>query len=119
LCSQKANQYGNILSAEQHQMRTEDPDNLVERVKNLSLYCQNLAEEAAILNTPLVNSIVKTNSQDIKLIEHTLDSLLDFAFDETVLILFKKLCGYYYAIHPQATAEYVLAYRDMWDDEQA
>lgn len=97
----------------------ENSDNLVKQIGDLFLHGQNLAEEAAILNTPLVNSMVETNSQDIKLIEHTLDSLLDFAFDETVLILFKKLCRHYYAIHPQATAEYVLAYRDMWDDEQA
>ena len=35
--------------------------------------------------------LVETNSQDIKLIEHTLDNLLDLAFDEYILILFKKL----------------------------
>lgn len=96
----------------------ENSDNLVKRIGNLFLYCQNLAGEAVILNTPLVDSIVETNSQDIKLIEHTLDNLLDLAFDEYILILFKKLCRHYYAIDPHSATEYVLAYRDMWDEEQ-
>jgi hypothetical protein len=32
-------------------------------------------------------------------------------------MLYKKLCRYYYNIDPQATVEYVNAYRDMWDSE--
>jgi hypothetical protein len=100
-------------------LNKENSDNLVKRIGNLFLYCQDLAGEAVILNTPIVDSIVETNSQDIKLIEHILDSLLDLAFDKYILILFKKLCRHYYAIDPHSATEYVLAYRDMWDEEQA
>ena len=46
------------------------------------------------------------------------DMLLDFVFDYSILNLFKKLCRYYYRINLQATAECVLAYRDLWDDEK-
>ena len=97
----------------------ENSDNLVKQIGELFLHGQNLAETAVILNTPLVDNIVETDSQDIKLIEHTLDNLLDLAFDEYILILFKKLCRHYYAINPHSATEYVLAYRDMWDEEQA
>jgi len=92
-------------------------DNLVKQIGDLFLHGQNLAEAAVILNTPLIDNIVKTDSQNIKLIEQTLDNLLDLAFDECILILFKKLCRHYYAIDPHSAAEYVLAYRDMWDEE--
>jgi len=34
-----------------------------------------------------------------------------------VLIVFKKLCRYYYNIDPQATAEQVQFYRELWDNE--
>ena len=30
----------------------------------------------------------------------------------------KSLCHYYYTFNPVATAEYVFAYRDMWDSEE-
>ena len=46
-----------------------------------------------------------------------LDGLLDFCFDPEALLLYKKLCRHYYAIDLAATAEYVHAYRAMWDSE--
>ena len=32
------------------------------------------------------------------------------------MLLFKKLCCYYYTIDPVATREYVYIYKDMWDN---
>jgi hypothetical protein len=29
----------------------------------------------------------------------------------------KKLCRHYFKINPEATASYVYAYRDMWDEK--
>ncbi len=40
----------------------------------------------------------------------------DDFFDPAMLGLYKKLCRYYYDIDPVATASYVYAYRDMWDE---
>ncbi len=97
----------------------EVPDNLVERVGDLFLYCQSMAEDAAIQYSPLVDSIVEKDSRNIKLIEQTLDNLLDLAFEDSNLALFKKLCRHYYTIDPLAAAEYVLAYKDIWDEEQS
>jgi hypothetical protein len=67
--------------------------------------------------TPIVEAIVRSKSRDVRHIEHTLDGLLDFCGNEDVLLLFKKLCRYYYTIDPVSTAEYVYAYRDMWDSD--
>jgi len=66
---------------------------------------------------PLVDAIVGEQSTDIRHIEHTLDGLLDFAFDPEALQLYKKLCRHYYVIDPVAAAYYVYAYRDLWDSE--
>ncbi len=38
-------------------------------------------------------------------------------FDSAMLRLYKKLCRYYFKIDPEATASYVYAYRDMWDEK--
>ena len=45
--------------------------------------------------------------------------MLDFCFDDAVLVLYKKLCRYYYDIDPEATVSYVNAYRDMWDKKES
>ena len=39
--------------------------------------------------------------------------------DNEVLLLFRKLCRYYWEINPQATADYVNFYRRMWDDDSS
>ena len=66
---------------------------------------------------PKAERIMDTNSKDINAIEHTLDALCEVAFDDEVLFLFKKLCRYYYNIDPQATAEQIQFYREMWDSD--
>jgi len=67
---------------------------------------------------PEAERIIDTNSKDINTIEHTLDALCEVAFDDEVLALFKKLCRYYYDINPQATAEQIQFYREMWDNNE-
>jgi hypothetical protein len=65
-----------------------------------------------------VDAIIATHSGDQQRIEHTLDWMLDFCSDEHMLIIFKKLCRYYWSINPQATASYINIYREMWDSEK-
>jgi len=60
---------------------------------------------------------LRTQCCDRRRIEHLLDGMLDFGFDAEMVRLYKKLCRYYFEIEPVATASYVYAYRDMWDEE--
>ena len=79
-----------------------------------------LQQKAAREYKPVVDDILRTGSQDVRHIEHTLDRLLDFCGYEPVLRMYKKLCCHYWDIDPAATAYYVSAYREHWDgDEQA
>lgn len=75
-----------------------------------------LARQAEKQYTVEVENILFAQSRDIHRIERTLDGILDFCFDPALLAIFKKLCRYYYGIDPVATASYVYAYRDMWDE---
>jgi hypothetical protein len=64
-----------------------------------------------------VDEIIRKRITDENHIEHTLDSLLDLAgWSDEGLALFKRLCRYYYHLNPEATAFYVYAYRDMYDN---
>ena len=67
--------------------------------------------------TPVVETILRTRSRDVRHIEHTLDYLLDFACHPAGLLLYRRLCRHYWDIDPAATAAYVQYYREMWDSE--
>ena len=78
---------------------------------------QTFHHQAVEALAPTVREILYNDSQDARLIEHTLDHLLDHACIPQGLACFKSLCRYYWQINPQATASYIFAYREMWDSE--
>jgi hypothetical protein len=78
---------------------------------------QALHQQAAEALAPTVWEILRTESRDSRLIEHTLDHLLDHACIPEGLDLFKSICRHYWQINPQVTASYIHAYREMWDSE--
>lgn len=75
----------------------------------------NLANEALRVYKPIVNEIIEKKNRDENHIQRTLDYLLDFCFDEKLLTLYRRLCRYYWNIDPQATANYIDYYREMYD----
>ena len=46
-------------------------------------------------------------------LSHLLDYLLDFACDEKILVLYKKVCRRYLYTYPDCIKFYVEAYREM------
>jgi hypothetical protein len=81
---------------------------------------QAITQEATAQLKPQVLYIIRNNITAHNQIERLLDSLLDYAgMCDDGLYLFKRLCRYYYPINPQATAEYVYTYRDLYDSDNA
>jgi len=79
---------------------------------------QVITQEATAQIKPQVLYIIRNNITDHNQIERLLDSLLDYAgMCDDGLLLFKRLCRYYYPINQQATAEYVYIYRDLYDSD--
>lgn len=76
-----------------------------------------LASRAAAEYAPIVEEIVRDRSRDVALIERTLDGLLDFGFDAEALLLYKRLCRYYFFIDPGASGDYVRFYLELWEAE--
>jgi len=89
----------------------------VEAIRDLAESISGLTRRAVAEYAPVVDSIIRERSGDIAHIEQTLDALLDFCFDPEALLLYKKLCRRYFSIDSAATAEYVHAYRKVWDSE--
>lgn len=75
----------------------------------------SLADQATQAANIEIDDLIQSGDRDIARIEHQLDHMLGFCFDPAMLQAFKRLCRYYFALNPQATADYVHAYRDMWD----
>ena len=94
-----------------------DTDALCESIAGIASRVLELQLQAAQEYKTLVDAILESRSQDVKHIEHTLDGLLDFCGCTPVLLIFKRLCRYYWQIDPSATASYIDAYRRYWDNE--
>ena len=90
---------------------------LLAQLQTLTTDLQALRQQGITALTPVVEELVRNGSCDVQRIEHTLDQLLDVACEPEGLALFKTLCSHYRTLDPQATADYVHAYREMWDDE--
>lgn len=109
----------NILKTE-HVEATSDTDahrDLLDRLSAVIAPLQALHQQAISALLPTVRDILRTNSQDTRLIEHTLDHVLDHACIPEGLAAFKSLCRHYWEIDPHVTADYISSYREMWDSD--
>lgn len=91
-------------------------DDLVRHISEMARDVQKLARQAVYQYSAEVEAILNEQSRDSRRIERCLDGMLDFCFDDSMLVLYKKLCRYCFIIDPEATVSYVHAYRDMWDE---
>lgn len=93
-------------------------DDLVQSIGEIARARDQLARQAEKQYALEVEDVLRTRCRDPRRIERLLDGMLDFCFDPAMLCLYKKLCRYYFEIDPEATASYVNAYRELWDDEE-
>jgi len=92
-------------------------DNFVLDIDELAGETRKLACEAERQYSTKVETTLKAQSRDSRHNERCLDGMLDFCFDQGMLVLYRKLCRYYFAIDLEATASYIHAYREMWDKQ--
>ena len=90
---------------------------MVQTIRKIAVTQQQLARQAEQQYSFEVESILRDQCREPQRIERLLDGMLDFCFDDEMLGLYKKLCRYYFKMDPVATASYVYAYREMWDEK--
>jgi hypothetical protein len=86
-------------------------------IQNLAQQLKTLANQAIPLYTQKVEDIINNKIQDHNHIELTFDYLLDYCYDDEMLLLYKKLARYYFKINPVGTANYINYYRERYEDE--
>ena len=107
-----------IISAGSPRQVMRTRDKTVDAICRLAAELAPLYRQAAREYGAEVESIVGSGCRDVKRIECALDGVMDFAADPTCLEVFRRLCRYYWDIDPAATAQYVHAYREMWDSDK-
>jgi hypothetical protein len=88
---------------------------MTDNLDQLAGQMETLFRQAVPLANAEVDDIIQSGEQGTQRIEHQLDDMLGLCCDPEMLVVFKRLCRYYYGIDAVATAEYVNAYREMWD----
>lgn len=65
-----------------------------------------------------IEKIIRDNIKDERHIQRKLDEMLDillFYENDDSLLLFRRLCKYYFSINPQVTARYINYYKEQND----
>jgi len=86
-------------------------------VQDLAQQLKTLSNQAIPLYTLKVEAIINNEITDHNQIELTFDYMLDFCYDDEMLLLYKKLARYYFTVNPQGTANYIHYYRERYEDE--
>jgi hypothetical protein len=98
---------------------TTQQDDFFDGISAIAKRMQALHSQAVVDYTPIVEDLIRSKCKDENRIEWTLDHLLDFAGDERIINLYRKLCHYLYSLNPQAAAEYVQFWKEQYDEDEA
>jgi hypothetical protein len=92
-------------------------ENTLNDFKDLAKQINVLNEKAYYIYLTLVDELIASKRIIKNEIEHLLDRILDIASTEKGLLIYKRLCSYYWGIDKEATVFYINAYRELWDEE--
>lgn len=87
-------------------------ESIFQIAERLKKFCQ----EAYDIYLPLVEDVCSRKVSEDEL-SHLFDHLLDFAYDERILDLYKRVCRRYLYVYPNCVKFYIEEYRETWEDE--
>ena len=93
-------------------------DDLLADISTIAKQMQAIHSQAVVEYSPIVEDLIRSNCRDEYRIELTLDYLLDFAGDERILNLYRKLCRHLYTLNSQAAAEYIQFWKEQYDEDE-
>lgn len=91
---------------------------LVDSISTIAKQMRGLQLRAVKAYTPIVNDLIKSNCQDNREIELTLDYLMDIASDGKGLALFQRLLEHLKSLDPEAAQDYQRYWNEHWNDEE-
>ena len=94
----------------------EKDDEYKDFVDGLAAQFRALNDMAVREYTPLVDDICSRIASRNE-VERLLDYLLDFAGNDKILLLYRRVCRHYFQIYPDSIAWYIMEYRKEYDRE--
>ena len=91
-------------------------DELAKKLEPLIQQLNGLNDQAVAAYAPLVDDICSRKATE-KEVGWLLTWMLDFAGDERMLKLYKRMCRAYWQIYPETIAFYIMEYRKWYDPE--
>ena len=88
-----------------------------EKIYQITEQIVQLHRKAYEIYLPLVEDVCSRIVSEDEL-SHLLDYVLDFACDEKILWLYKKVCRKYLYVYPRCIKFYIEVYREMWEDRE-
>ena len=88
-----------------------------EKIYQIAEQIVQLHQKAYGVYLPLVEDVCGRIVSEDEL-SHLLDYVLDFACDEKILWLYKKVCRKYLYVYPRCIKFYIEVYREMWEDRE-
>ena len=86
-----------------------------EKIYQIAEQIVQLHQKVYEIYLPLVEDVCSRSVSEDEL-SHLLDYLLDFACNEKILGLYKRVCRRYLYIYPGCIKSYIGAYREMWEN---
>ena len=91
-------------------------EELAKELEPLIQQLNGLNDQAVTAYAPLVDDICSRKATE-KEVDCLLTWMLDFAGDERMLKLYKRVCRAYWQIYPETIAFYIMEYRKLYDPE--
>ena len=97
-------------------METNAPD-FFEHIAGLAEQIRGLADDALPGYEDFTARVVRGQIKDRNQIEHQLDYMLTFCFDDRILALFKRVLRKIHTRYPETVLSYITAYREMYEND--
>ena len=89
-------------------------DELLRHIKAIAESLRNLYDMAYDAYLPLVDDICSREASESE-VGHLLDYLFDFAGEDRMLLLYKRVCRKYFYQYPKTVANHIYMWRDWYD----
>ena len=105
-----------IMENEEEKEIKQRADELAKKLEPLIQQLNGLNDQAVAAYAPLVDDICSRKATE-KEVDWLLTWMLDFAGNERMLKLYKRVCRAYWQIYPETIAYYIMEYRRWYDPE--
>ena len=86
-------------------------------IKELAKGLMQIREKAAIEYAPIVEEFCERKHATANEVGRMLDYLFEFADDERILLMYKKVCRRFVYDYPETISYYIMEYRKEYDRE--